>query len=47
MELWMKYALIAAFFIAVRDLFTSNIARKYNTCEYIRFYNNNDIYIIY
>ena len=31
----MKYALIAAFFIAVRDLFTSNIARKYNYIDYI------------
>jgi uncharacterized membrane protein len=35
MELWMKYALVAAFFIAVRDIFSSNIARKYNYIDYI------------
>ena len=35
MELWMKYALVAAFFIAVRDLFSSKIARKYNYIDYI------------
>ena len=35
MELWMKYALGAAFFIAVRDLFSSKIARKYNYIDYI------------
>ena len=35
MELWMKYALVAAFFIAVRDLFSSNIARKYNYIDYV------------
>ena len=29
MELWMKYALVAAFFIAIRDIFSSKIARKY------------------
>jgi len=31
----MKYALVAAFFIAVRDIFSSNIARKYNYIDYI------------
>ena len=31
----MKYALGAAFFIAVRDLFSSKIARKYNYIDYI------------
>jgi uncharacterized membrane protein len=35
MELWMKYALVAAFFIAVRDMFSSRIARKYNYIDYI------------
>tara|TARA_A100001015_G_scaffold264681_3_gene312490 strand:- start:1221 stop:1640 length:420 start_codon:yes stop_codon:yes gene_type:complete len=35
MELWMKYALVAAFFIAVRDIFSSRIARKYNYIDYI------------
>ena len=35
MELWMKYALAAAFFIAVRDIFSSKIARKYNYIDYI------------
>ena len=35
MELWMKYALVAAFFIAVRDIFSSKIARKYNYIDYI------------
>ena len=35
MELWMKYALVAAFFIAVRDMFSSKIARKYNYIDYI------------
>ena len=34
MELWMKYALVAAFFIAVRDIFASRIARKYNYIDY-------------
>jgi len=31
----MKYALVAAFFIAVRDIFSSKIARKYNYIDYI------------
>jgi len=31
----MKYALVAAFFIAVRDLFSSSIARKYNYIDYV------------
>ena len=31
----MKYALVAAFFIAVRDIFASRIARKYNYIDYI------------
>ena len=35
MELWMKYALVAAVFIAVRDVFASKIARKYNYIDYI------------
>ena len=35
MDLWMKYALVAAFFIAVRDLFSSRIVRKYNYIDYI------------
>ena len=35
MELWMKYALVAAFFIAIRDVFSSKIARKYNYIDYI------------
>ena len=35
MELWMKYALIAAVFIAIRDVFSSKIARKYNYIDYI------------
>tara|TARA_Y100000768_G_C23882367_1_gene635897 strand:- start:584 stop:1003 length:420 start_codon:yes stop_codon:yes gene_type:complete len=35
MELWMKYALVAAVFIAVRDIFSSKIARKYNYIDYI------------
>jgi uncharacterized membrane protein len=35
MELWMKYALVAAFFIAIRDIFSSKIARKYNYIDYI------------
>ena len=35
MELWMKYALVAALFIAVRDVFASKIARKYNYIDYI------------
>jgi uncharacterized membrane protein len=35
MELWMKYALVAAFFIAVRDIFSSEIVRKYNYIDYI------------
>ena len=26
MELWMKYALVAAVFIAIRDVFSSKIA---------------------
>ena len=35
MDLWMKYALVAALFIAIRDLFASKIARKYNYIDYI------------
>ena len=35
MELWMKYALGAAFFMAVRDIFSSKIARKYDYIDYI------------
>ena len=35
MELWMKYALVAAVFIAIRDIFSSKIARKYNYIDYI------------
>ena len=35
MELWMKYALVAALFIAIRDVFSSKIARKYNYIDYI------------
>jgi uncharacterized membrane protein len=35
MELWMKYALVAALFIAIRDVFASKIARKYNYIDYI------------
>jgi uncharacterized membrane protein len=35
MELWMKYALIAALFIAIRDVFSSKIARKYNYIDYV------------
>ena len=35
MELWMKYALIAAVFIAIRDVFSSKIARKYNYIDYL------------
>ena len=31
----MKYALVAAIFIAVRDVFSSKIARKYNYIDYI------------
>ena len=31
----MKYALLSAFFIAVRDIFSSKIARKYNYIDYI------------
>ena len=31
----MKYALVAAFFIAIRDIFSSKIARKYNYIDYI------------
>ena len=31
----MKYALVAAFFIAIRDVFSSKIARKYNYIDYI------------
>ena len=31
----MKYALMAAFFMAVRDIFSSRIARKYNYIDYI------------
>ena len=34
MELWMKYALVAAVFIAIRDVFSSKIARKYNYIDY-------------
>jgi len=31
----MKYALVAAVFIAIRDVFSSKIARKYNYIDYI------------
>ncbi len=31
----MKYALVAAFFIAIRDIFSSKIARKYDYIDYI------------
>ena len=31
----MKYALGAAFFMAVRDIFSSKIARKYDYIDYI------------
>jgi len=31
----MKYALVAALFIAIRDVFASKIARKYNYIDYI------------
>lgn len=31
----MKYALVAAFFIAIRDVFSSKIARKYNYIDYV------------
>ena len=31
----MKYALVSAVFIAIRDVFSSKIARKYNYIDYI------------
>ncbi len=35
MDIWIKYALIAAVFIAVRDFLMKNISNKYSYTDYL------------
>ena len=35
MELWVKYALIAGVFIAVKDYLMKNISQKYSYVDYL------------
>ena len=38
MEVWVSYALVAAFFIACRDIFTREYSKKYSTTEHVIYY---------
>ena len=38
MESWMLYGVIAAIFIASRDIFTKHFSTKYSTCEHLLYY---------
>lgn len=38
MERWILYGLIAAIFIASRDIFTKHFSSKYSTCEHLLYY---------
>lgn len=38
METWVLYGLIAAFFIATRDMFTKTFTRKYSITEHLIYY---------
>ena len=38
METWIFYGLIAAFFIATRDIFTKNFTKKYTITEHLVYY---------
>tara|TARA_B100000963_G_C22555320_1_gene638781 strand:+ start:546 stop:977 length:432 start_codon:yes stop_codon:yes gene_type:complete len=38
MEIWIPYALVAAFLIACRDVFTKQYSRKYNLTEHLLYY---------
>lgn len=38
METWIFYGLVAAFFIATRDMFTKNFTKKYSITEHLVYY---------
>jgi len=38
MELWVFYAAVAAFLIAIRDIFTKNFSIKYSPVEHLLYY---------
>lgn len=38
MELWIAYALVAAIFIACRDIFTKEYSKKYSATEHVLYY---------
>lgn len=38
METWIFYGLVAAFFIAARDMFTKNFTKKYSITEHLVYY---------
>ena len=38
MEIWIIYGLVAAFFIACRDMFTKHFSKKYTTTEHLLYY---------
>jgi uncharacterized membrane protein len=38
MESWILYGLVAAFFIACRDMFTKHFTKKYTTTEHLLYY---------
>lgn len=38
METWIFYGLVAAFFIAARDIFTKNFTKKYSITEHLVYY---------
>lgn len=38
METWIFYGLVAAFFIATRDMFTKNFTKKYTITEHLVYY---------
>ena len=38
MERWILYGLVAAFFIACRDMFTKHFSTKYTTTEHLLYY---------
>lgn len=38
MERWFMYGLVAALFIASRDIFTKHFSKKYTTCEHLLYY---------
>ena len=38
MESWIIYGVVAALFIASRDIFTKHFSSKYSTCEHLLYY---------